>query len=65
MEFGDGSVQRLEAGGLARVDASTVRLIRNVGDTDAVYVCVGGKDGYVGRDGRLPEGEDSRTRTSS
>ena len=65
MEFGDGSTQRLEAGGLARVDASTVRLIRNVGDTDAVYVCVGGKDGYVGRDGRLPEGEDSRTRTSS
>ena len=65
MESGDGSVQRLEAGGLARVDASTVRLIRNVGDTDAVYVCVGGKDGYVGRDGRLPEGEDSRTRTSS
>ncbi len=65
MEFGDGSVQRLEAGGLARVDASTVRLIRNVGDTDAVYVCVGGKGGYVGRDGRLPEGEDSRTRTSS
>ncbi len=65
MEFGDGSVQRLEAGGLARVDASTVRLIRNVGDTDAVYVCVGGKGGYVGRDGRLPEGEDSRTRRSS
>jgi mannose-6-phosphate isomerase-like protein (cupin superfamily) len=65
MEFGDGSTQRLDAGGLARVDASTVRLIRNAGDADAVYVCVGGKDGYVGRDGRLPEGEDSRTRTSS
>jgi len=65
MEFGDGATQRLEAGGLARVDASTVRMIRNAGETDAVYVCVGGKDGYVGRDGRLPEGEDSRTRTSS
>ena len=65
MEFGDGVTQRLEAGGLARVDASTVRMIRNAGETDAVYVCVGGKDGYVGRDGRLPEGEDSRTRTSS
>ena len=65
MEFGDGSVRRLEAGGLARVDASTVRLIRNAGDTDAVYVCVGGKDGYVGRDGRLPVGEDARTRTSA
>ena len=64
MEFGDGSTQRLEAGGLARVDASTVRLIRNAGDGDAVYVCVGGKDGYVGRDGRRPEGEDARVRQS-
>ena len=44
----------------ARVDAATVRKIRNVGDEDAVYVVVGGKDGYVGRDGRLPEGEESR-----
>jgi quercetin dioxygenase-like cupin family protein len=65
MEFGDGSTERLEAGGLARVDAATVRLIRNVGDGEAVYVCVGGKDGYVGRDGRRPEGEDARARPSS
>jgi quercetin dioxygenase-like cupin family protein len=62
MEFGDGSVHRLGEGGLARVDASTVRSIRNVGDSDAVYVCVGGKDGYVGRDGRLPPGEEERVR---
>ena len=39
---------------------ATVRKIRNVGDEDAVYVIVGAKDGYVGRDGRLPEGETSR-----
>ena len=65
MEFGDGSVERLEAGGLARVAPSTVRLVRNVGDGEAVYVCVGGKDGYVGRDGRLPEGEDARVRPVS
>jgi hypothetical protein len=65
MEFGDGSTQRLEAGGLARVDAATVRMVRNSGEADAVYVCVGGKDGYVGRDGRLPEGEDARSRSSS
>jgi mannose-6-phosphate isomerase-like protein (cupin superfamily) len=62
MEFGDGSVHRLHEGGMARVDASTVRHIRNVGDVDAVYVCVGGKDGYVGRDGRVPEGEEQRVR---
>jgi len=54
----DGTSHELEAGGLAWVDASTVRKIRNLSDTeDAVYVIVGGKDGYIGRDGKLPEGE--------
>lgn len=57
IEFGDGSVQALGPGGFARVDAATHRKVRNVGGDDAVYVIVGGKDGYVGRDGRLPEGE--------
>ena len=48
-------------GGLAWVDAPTVRKVRNLSDSeDAVYVVVGGKDGYVGRDGKLPEGEVSR-----
>src|SRR5438128_2436265 len=52
MEFGDGSRHTLRAGGVARVDAATVRKIRNVSDTDdAIYVIAGGKDGYVGRDG--------------
>jgi len=54
----DGELHRLGAGGLARVDAATVRSLRNVSDTDeAVILVTGGKDGYVGRDGRLPEGE--------
>jgi uncharacterized cupin superfamily protein len=57
MVFGDGSSHRLGAGGLARVDARTVRQYRNVGDGDAVFVIVGGKDGYVGRDGQVPDGE--------
>jgi quercetin dioxygenase-like cupin family protein len=60
IEFGDGSTHTLHPGAAARVDAPTVRRIRNVGDEDAVYVIVGAKDGYVGRDGRLPEGETSR-----
>ena len=60
IEFGDGSRHRLGPGGMARVDAATVRKLANVGDEDAIYVIVGGKDGYVGRDGRLPEGETSR-----
>jgi quercetin dioxygenase-like cupin family protein len=59
IEFGDGSSQELEAGGLARVDAATIRGLRNLSDSeDAVYIVVGGKDGYVGRDGKLPEGDD-------
>jgi hypothetical protein len=38
------------------VDPATVRSLRNVSDSDdAVYVCVGGAGGYVGRDGRLPD----------
>ena len=50
--FGDGSAHRLGPGGLARVDAATVRELRNLSDTEeAVYVCVGGDGGYVGRDG--------------
>jgi mannose-6-phosphate isomerase-like protein (cupin superfamily) len=57
IEFGDGGVRRLGPGGIARVDAATHRRLRNVGDGEAVYLCVGGKGGYVGRDGRRPEGE--------
>jgi quercetin dioxygenase-like cupin family protein len=58
-EFGDGSRHVLDEGGVARVDPATVRKMKNVGDIDAVYVVAGGKDGYVGRDGRVPEDEDS------
>jgi uncharacterized RmlC-like cupin family protein len=61
IEFGDGSSQELEAGGLAWVDAPTPRRLRNLSDSEeAVYVIVGGKDGYVGRDGKLAEGETHR-----
>jgi quercetin dioxygenase-like cupin family protein len=61
IELGDGSSHELEPGGLAWIDAPTVRKIRNLSDSeDAVYLVVGGKDGYVGRDGKLPEGEVSR-----
>jgi mannose-6-phosphate isomerase-like protein (cupin superfamily) len=62
MEFGDGSVERLEEGAFARVDAPTLRKLRNVGEGDAIYVCAGGKDGYVGRDGRVPPGEEGRVK---
>ncbi len=61
IEFGDDSSHELGPGGLAWVDAATVRSIRNLSDSEeAVYVVVGGKDGYVGRDGRQPEDETRR-----
>ena len=58
--LGDDSTHVLGPGGLARVDAATVRRMKNVGDDPAVLLVMGGKDGYVGRDGKLPEGETSR-----
>jgi mannose-6-phosphate isomerase-like protein (cupin superfamily) len=57
MVFGDGSKHRLGPGGVARVDAATVRSVRNHGPDDAVYVVVGAEGGYVGRDGQLPDGD--------
>ena len=61
IEFGDGTKHRLQAGGLAWVDAPTHRKVHNLSDSeDAVYVIVGGKDGYVGRDGKLAPGESHR-----
>ena len=57
--FGDGGVHRLGPGAVARVDPAMVRSFRNVGDEDAVYVIVGAKGGYIGRDAHLPPGEES------
>jgi quercetin dioxygenase-like cupin family protein len=60
-ECGDGAWHELGPGGLVRVDAPTLRRVRNLSDSEeAVYVVVGGKGGYVGRDGRQPEGEARR-----
>jgi mannose-6-phosphate isomerase-like protein (cupin superfamily) len=58
--FGDGNTYELGPGGLARVDAATIRQVSSIGDEPAVYLVTGGKDGYVGRDGKLAEGETSR-----
>ena len=55
--FGDGSRHMLGPGGVVRVDAHTHRGMRNTGDTDAVIVIAGGKDGYVGRDGQAVGGD--------
>ena len=66
--FGEGDAEEyhvLGPGGLARVDAATIRKIKALGDEPAVYLVAGGKDGYVGRDGKLPEGETSRFSASA
>jgi mannose-6-phosphate isomerase-like protein (cupin superfamily) len=56
MEFGDGDSQELTAGAFAHVRAATHRKVRNTGGSDAIYIVVGGKDGYVGRDAHAPQG---------
>ncbi len=55
MEFGDGSSHVLEEGSFARVDPATIRRIKILGPGETIYICVGGKDGYIGHDGRTPE----------
>jgi len=55
--FGDGTKHRVDEGGFVWVAPATVRQLRSVGE-GAVYVCVGGKDGYVERDGQPAPGGD-------
>jgi uncharacterized cupin superfamily protein len=54
--FGDGTTHRLGPGGVVRVDPATHRGMTNVGDDAAVVIVMGGKDGYVGRDGQAVGG---------
>ncbi len=50
-EFEDGE-RLVAAGGLVHVDSTTPRKVGNGGDDDLVLLIVGGKDGYVERDGK-------------
>ena len=63
--LGESESIELGPGGLVRVDAPTVRKIKNIGDEPALYLIAGGKGGYVGRDGKLPEGETRRSGPSA
>ena len=47
-----GETRELGPGGLCHVESTTPRQIVNVGNEDLVLVVIGGKDGYVGRDGQ-------------
>ena len=50
-----GEAVELGPGGLCHVESSTPRQISSVGQEDLVLLVVGGKDGYVGRDGQLAD----------
>ena len=49
----DGETRELGPGGLCHVESTTPRRFSNPGDEDLVVLVVGGKDGYVERDGHL------------
>jgi mannose-6-phosphate isomerase-like protein (cupin superfamily) len=49
----EGEVRELGPGGLCHVESTTPRKFSNAGDGDLVVLVVGGKGGYVERDGHL------------
>jgi mannose-6-phosphate isomerase-like protein (cupin superfamily) len=56
-EFDDGE-RVVGPGGLVHVESTTPRKVSNAGDDDLVLLIVGGKGGYVERDGRPATPED-------
>jgi mannose-6-phosphate isomerase-like protein (cupin superfamily) len=57
VEVGD-EVRELGPGGLVHVESTTPRKLSNPSETeDLVLLVIGGKDGYVGRDGQLVDVE--------
>jgi mannose-6-phosphate isomerase-like protein (cupin superfamily) len=53
----DGNEFELGPGGVVYVESTTPRKINNRTDEDLVLLVVGGKDGYVARDGQLVDVE--------
>jgi mannose-6-phosphate isomerase-like protein (cupin superfamily) len=60
----DGEARELGPGGLCHVSSTTPRKVSNAGKDDLVLLVVGGKDGYVGRDGQLVNPEDAERRAT-
>ena len=60
----DGEVRELGAGGLCHVESTTPRRVGNAGDDDLVLLVVGGKGGYVERDGQLVDPADAERRAA-
>ena len=49
----DGTEHTVGEGGLVHIESTTPRRVSNRTDADLVFIVVGGKDGYVARDGQL------------
>ena len=60
----DGEEHEVGEGGLVHVESTTHRMIANRTDADLVLLVVGGKDGYVERDGRVVTDADLEKRQS-
>lgn len=60
-----GEERVLGPGGIAHVTSTTPRRVSNVGDDDLVLLVIGGKGGYVERDGHLVDPEADGPRRSS
>jgi mannose-6-phosphate isomerase-like protein (cupin superfamily) len=54
----DGVEHEVGEGGIVHVESTTHRMISNRTDEDLVIFIVGGKDGYVERDGHVVSDED-------
>jgi uncharacterized cupin superfamily protein len=54
----DGEERILGPGGLFHAESTTTRRIANIGDDELVLLVIGGKDGYVERDGHVTSDED-------
>jgi mannose-6-phosphate isomerase-like protein (cupin superfamily) len=60
----EGETRDLDAGGLFHVESTTPRKVSNPFDEDAVVFVVGGKGGYVERDGHLVDPNDAERRAA-
>jgi mannose-6-phosphate isomerase-like protein (cupin superfamily) len=60
----DGEERLLGPGGMVHVSSTTVRCVSNGGEEDLVLLVVGGKGGYVERDGHLADEADAERRRS-
>jgi quercetin dioxygenase-like cupin family protein len=58
----DGDEHEVAEGGIVHVESTTPRMISNRTDDDLVLFIVGGKGGYVERDGHVVSDEDLRRR---